>query len=70
MLFAVDEVDVPQWTRTEEFQALLPKELKFDNGSESSLKAAKKIKEFYFKDGVDFYSFVSVSIEGNKTFDA
>lgn len=44
---------VPEWKEDKDFQKLIPKCLNVEKDTELSLKIAKKIKEFYFKDGIN-----------------
>lgn len=52
---------VPSWDKDEEFQELVPRSLNLEKDSELSLKIAKKIREFYFKDGMNIDSLIDVS---------
>lgn len=44
---------LPQWKEDKDFQDLVPRSLNLEKDSELSLKIAKKVREFYFKNGLD-----------------
>lgn len=54
--------DIPHWTEDREFQGLIPRNLKVEKDSELSLEIARKIRNFYFKDGITVDSLIDVSI--------
>lgn len=45
-----NEKEVPKWTDDKDFQQLIPRELNVEKDSELSLKIARKIRTFFFKD--------------------
>lgn len=52
---------VPKWTEDKEFQDLIPRGFRIERDSEISLKIARKIREFYFKDGMTLDGYIDVS---------
>lgn len=48
-------------TKVEDFQTFIPRDLGLEKDSQMSLEVAKRIKLFYFKDGVNEDNFVDVN---------
>lgn len=63
MILGVRSVtDFPKWTKDEEFQGLIPRHLNVTKDSELSLEICKRIRSFYFKNGIDINSYIDVSV--------
>lgn len=61
MILGISSItDVPKWTDDADYQGLIPKILNVVKDSELSIKIAKRIKEFYFKNGIDVNSYIDV----------
>lgn len=55
--------DVPLWKEDKDFQDLVPRGLNLKRDTELSMKIARKIKEYFFKDGINLDGLIEVSKE-------
>lgn len=58
-----DSNDIPNFTNCEDFQAIIPRGIEVKKNTEKALVLAKRIQDFYFKDGINLDNFIDVRNE-------